>query len=59
VTAKLETIEQLAEGIHVLAEEVDRLQRVENALGEMVRAMDARIRLQQSLIDIHHEIFVR
>ena len=49
---RIETAEDLLEA-H------DRQNAVIKELGDLVRAMDLRIRSQQALIDIHHEIFVK
>jgi hypothetical protein len=52
LTMKIETVEDL-EAI------VTKQNAAIEALGEFVKAMDRKLRLQQALLDNHHEVFVK
>jgi hypothetical protein len=57
-TVKLETPEDFREGIAVLAKGHVDLEAVVKAQGELIRGMDARIKLLTALLDAHHDIFI-
>ncbi len=56
--AELKTLEEAIEAISVLAQAHVELETVVKAKGELIEAMDARIRLQQTLIDTLYGILV-
>jgi hypothetical protein len=56
--AELKTLEEAIEAISVLAQAHVDLETVVKSKGELIERMDARIRLQQTLIDHDHAILV-
>jgi hypothetical protein len=55
-TVKLETPEQLAEAVSVLARELVNLKEVQEAQGRLVMAMDLRIKMLTALTDHDHGV---
>jgi hypothetical protein len=49
---RIETAEDLE---RIVAEQTEAIK----ALGELVKAIDLKLRLQQALIDNHHDVFIK
>ena len=56
---QLETLEQISEAIGAFALEITRQHDVIEAMGELVKAMDARIKMVTVLVDYDHEVLTK
>jgi hypothetical protein len=59
IAVKLESADGLREAIGVLAAELVNLKEVQEAQGELLKAMDTRVRTLTGLLDHHHEVLTK